>query len=83
MIPAYWGQISNRTADPMAFLDVQGYDAHRVSLPGDDSLCPLTAGREGSRENPQGGRNLMGRLWLASGYFHQKACFTIRYSHVP
>lgn len=65
MIPAYCGQISNRTADPMAFIDVPGSDARSVSIPGDDSVCPLTAGWEGSRESPQGGRNLMGRLWLA------------------
>ena len=50
MIPAYWGQISNRTADPMAFIDVPGSDARSVSIPGDDSVCPLTAGWEGSRE---------------------------------
>lgn len=65
MIPAYWGQISNRIADPTAFIDVPGSDARSVSIPGDDSVCPLTAGWEGSRESPQGGRNLMGRLWLA------------------
>lgn len=65
MISAYWGQISNRTADPMAFIDVPGSDTRSVSIPGDDSVCPLTVGWEGSRESPQGGRNLMGRLWLA------------------
>lgn len=65
MIPAYWGQISNRTADPTAFPDVPGSDAHSVSLPGDDSLCPLTAGQEGNRENPQGaGTSRGGSGWL-------------------
>lgn len=77
MIPAYWGQISNRTADPTAFLDVPGSDAYSVSLPGGDSVCPLTAGREGSRE-PSGrqephGEALVGlRLLSSESLFHHK-----------
>lgn len=64
MIPAYWGQISNRTADPMAFIDAARPDARSVSIPGDD--CVPSDSRLGGKQGESSGRQEPhGRLWLA------------------